>query len=211
MKINLIQRERTVDNIIHVAGVLAGLVAVIAMLIGAALYLPAASTASLAIYGAAMVAMLTCSAAYHMVPVARWKNVLQRLDHAAIFLKIAGTYTPFAAIKIGGVFGLGLLVSVWAIALLGSAGKMLLASTWDRIAIALYLGLGWIGVVMLQPLAASVTPVSLILLGLGGALYTIGVIFHLWRSLPYQNAIWHAFVLAGTGCHFGAVTSAVFA
>jgi hemolysin III len=95
--------------------------------------------------------------------------------------------------------------------LLGSAGKMLLASTWDRIAIALYLGLGWIGIVMFQPLAASVTPVSLILLGLGGALYTIGVIFHLWRSLPYQNAVWHAFVLAGTGCHFGAVTSAVFA
>ena len=96
-------------------------------------------------------------------------------------------------------------------ALLGSPGKMLmLASTWDRIAIALYLGLGWIGVVMFQPLAASVTPVSLILLGLGGAVIPSASSSTMWRSLPYQNAIGHAFVLAGTRCHFGAVTSAHF-
>jgi hemolysin III len=202
--------ERTLDNIIHVTGVVTGLLAVIAMLLAAALYLPAASTASLAIYGAAMLAMFTCSAAYHMIPVARWKGFLQRLDHAAIFLKIAGTYTPFAAIKIGGLWGVSLLATVWAVALLGSVGKMLLASTWDRVAIPLYLGLGWLGVAMFQPLAASVGPVTLILLAVGGALYSVGVIFHLWRSLPYQNAIWHAFVLAGTACHFGAVTSAVF-
>ena len=203
--------ERIADNIIHVTGLAAGLTAVVAMMVVAFLSLPAGSTASLAIYGVGLLTMLGCSAAYHMTPVTAWKGLLQRLDHAAIFLKIAGTYTPFGALKIGGTAGLALLGTVWSVALLGSGAKILLASTWDRLAILLYLALGWCGILMFQDLAVSVTPPTLILLGAGGVLYTVGVIFHLWRSLPYQNAVWHAFVLAGTGCHFGAVTSAVFA
>ena len=210
MKASLAAREHTVDTIVHVIGIFVGLFAVTAMMVAAACNLPLASTASLAIYGAGMLAMFVCSAAYHMIPASRWTGILQRLDHAAIFLKIAGTYTPFAAIKIGGVAGFGLLGSVWLLALLGAAGKLLLASTWDRIAVPLYLVLGWIGLVMLKHLVASVPPATLALLGIGGLLYTVGVVFHLWRSLPYQKAIWHVFVLAGTGCHFGAVTSAMF-
>lgn len=202
--------ERVADNAIHVIGLAAGLIAVIAMLVAAILYLPVASTASLAIYGAGLLAMLGCSAAYHMVQAAHWTRFLQRLDHAAIFLKIACTYTPFAAIKMGGTSGLVLLGSVWLVALCGSAGKLLLASTWDRFATPLYLSLGWGGVVMVQNLMESVTLLALILLGTGGVLYSVGVIFHLWRSLPYQKAIWHGFVLGGTACHFGAVTSALF-
>jgi hemolysin III len=203
--------ERVADNAIHVTGIVLGLIAVVAMLVAAMRYLPGTWTASLTIYGAAMLAMFGCSAAYHMVSAARWKGLLQRLDHAAIFLKIAGTYTPFAAIKIGGAGGFVLLGLVWLVALAGSAGKLLLASTWDRFAIPLYLTLGWVGVVIFHPLAASVSTLTLALLATGGVLYTVGVVFHLWRSLPYQNAVWHGFVLAGTGCHFGAVTSAVFA
>jgi hemolysin III len=203
--------ERVADGAIHVLGVALGLAAVTAMLIGAVRYLPALSTASLAVYGAAMLAMLVCSAAYHLAPVPSWKGLLQRFDHAAIFLKIAGTYTPFAVVKLGGVAGYALLGSVWMIALAGAAAKLLLVSSWDRAAIALYLALGWVGVVMFQPLAAAVAPAALILLGVGGVLYSVGVIFHVWRSLPYQNALWHLFVVAGTGCHFGAVTTAVFA
>lgn len=203
-------RERTADAVVHVAGVAIALVAVGAMLAAALASLPVSSTATLAIYGAAMLAMFGLSAAYHMVDVAHWKSVLRRLDHAAIFLKIAATYTPFALLKIGGSGGYALLISVWSIALFGAAGKLFLASTWDRLAVPLYLALGWAGVVMFEPLAASVTLPTLLLLGIGGALYTVGVAFHLWRRLPYQNAIWHLFVLAGTGCQFGAVTTAVF-
>jgi hemolysin III len=210
MKLAFTARERIADNIIHVAGLAAGLAAVVAMMVAAFGSLPAGSTASLAIYGAALLSMLGCSAAYHMIPVVAWKGFLQRLDHAAIFLKIAGTYTPFGAVKIGGTTGLALLGTVWSVALLCSGAKILLASTWDRLSLVLYLALGWFGIVMLQDLRTSVTLLTLILLGMGGVLYTVGVIFHLWRSLPYQKAIWHAFVLAGTGCHFGAVTSAVF-
>ena len=154
MKIRLTPGERMVDDIIHVTGVAIGLIAVIAMLIAAARSLPAASTACLAIYGVAVVTMLGCSAAYHMAPAMHWKEWLRRLDHAAIFLKIAGTYTPFAAIKIGDAGGLALLGSVWLVALLGSAGKLLLASTWDRLAVLLYLLLGWSGVVMVEVLGS---------------------------------------------------------
>jgi hemolysin III len=210
MQVPFTPRERIADNIIHLTGLAAGFTAVLAMMVAAFSSLPAVSTASLAIYGAGMLTMLGCSAAYHMIPVVAWKGFLQRLDHAAIFLKIAGTYTPFGAIKIGGTTGLALLGTVWSVALLCSGAKILLASTWDRLSLVLYLALGWCGIVMLQDLAASVTLLTLILLGMGGVLYTVGVIFHVWRSLPYQKAIWHAFVLAGTGCHFGAVTSAVF-
>jgi hemolysin III len=202
-------RERTADNVVHVIGIVAALIAVGTMLVVAVRHLPTKATASLAIYGAGMLAMFGCSAAYHMVPAASWKNFLRRLDHAAIFLKIAGTYTPFA-IKMGGAIGLGVLGSVWLVALLGAAGKLLLASTWDRFAVPLYLVLGWVGLVVFQPLAGALAPTSLILLGIGGVVYSVGVVFHLWRSLPYQNAVWHTFVLAGTGCHFVAVTSAIF-
>ncbi len=202
--------ERVADGVIHVAGIAAGLVAVTTMMIVAIPSLPVSATVSLAVYGASMLCMFGCSAAYHLIPAPRWKNTLRRLDQAAIFLKIAGTYTPFALVKMAGVAGFALLSSVWAIALLGAAGKLLLRFRWDRTAIALYLTLGWAGLVMLQPLSASAPALALALLALGGGLYSVGVIFHLWRSLPYQNAIWHLFVLAGTGCHFGAVTSAVF-
>ena len=210
MKASRASRERTADTVVHVVGVVVSLLAVSAMMAAAVFHLPPASTASLAVYGAGMLAMFACSAAFHLIPAARWRGVLQRLDHAAIFVKIAGTYTPFAAIKIGGIAGFGLLGSVWLLALLGAAGKLLLASTWDRLAIPLYLVLGWIGLVMIKPLVAALTPATLALLGIGGLLYTVGVVFHVWRSLPYQKAVWHGFVLAGTGCHFGAVTSAMF-
>jgi len=202
--------ERTADGIVHISGIAAGAIAVGAMLVGATRYLPAPSTASLAIYGSAMLAMLGCSAAYHMVTVPRWKDTLRRFDHAAIFLKIAGTYTPFAIVKLGGVAGYALLTSVWAVALAGAGAKLLLAARWDGASIVLYLALGWAALPMIAPLAASVPMPALLLLGLGGGLYSVGVIFHLWQSLPYQNALWHLFVLAGTACHFGAVTGALF-
>lgn len=202
--------ERLADNIIHAVGVSAGSVAVAAMLVAALIWLPFGSTLSLAVYGSALVLMLACSAAYHMIPHLGWKPLLQRLDHAAIFVKIAGTYTPFTAIKIGGPVATTVLVVVWAVAIAGVAGKLLLSSTWDRVAIPMYLALGWVGVLILGPLTASLGAIALTLLVAGGILYSVGVVFHLWRSLPYQNAIWHGFVLAATGCHFAAVSTAVF-
>lgn len=201
--------ERLADGIVHVTGVGAGLIAVAAMLAFAVPSQPAPALASLAVYGATLIAMFACSAAYNMVPAPRWKGVLRRFDHAAIFLKIAGTYTPFAVVKMEGLASAALLGSVWTVALLGAIGKLVLIDHWERTAIALYLALGWVGVLAFKPLAATLTLTVFVLLGLGGVLYSLGVIFHVWRSLPYQNAIWHVFVLAATACHFAAVVTAV--
>jgi len=201
--------EKLADNIVHVLGISSGLIAAALLLGWAATTQPLTATAALAIYCAGLIAMLGCSGAYHMIPATTWKGTLRRMDHAAIFLKIAGTYTPFALVKMGGSVGLALFVAVWTVALLGAAAKLLLETRWDGLAIGVYLALGWSGVATLQPLAASIAPASLILLGVGGVLYSVGVVFFVWRSLPFHNAIWHAFVLLGTACHFGAVSIAV--
>ncbi len=202
--------ERQADGLVHIVSVSAGVIAAAGLLAAAAPRLPISSTAGLAIYGVAMILMFGFSAAYHLVPAPTWKGLLRRCDQAAIFVKIAGTYTPFTFIKMGGVWGYGLLSAVWAVALVGVAAKLFLASNWDKAFVALYLVLGWMGLVAIQPLIASVPLTALMLLGIGGGLYTVGVIFHLWEKLRYQNAIWHFFVLAGAACHFGAVVSAIF-
>lgn len=198
------------DGVIHVIGVSAGLIAVVTILMIAAPSLPALSTLSLVIYGVAMIAMFSFSAAYNLIRVPGWKSRLRRLDQAAIFVKIAGTYTPFALVKLGDVTGFALLGVVWTVALSGAAAKLTLAARWDRLAVVLYLMLGWVGVLVWGSLTAALSSTTLILLGIGGVVYSIGVIFHLWHSLPHQNAIWHLFVLVGTGFHFGAVATALF-
>lgn len=202
-------REKLADNIVHVLGIMSGVVAATLLLGWAVMTQPLSATATLAVYCAGLVAMLACSGAYHMISAPNWKGRLRRLDHAAIFLKIAGTYTPFALLKMGGTSGLLLFSFVWAVALIGAAGKLLLATQWDRLAIGVYLALGWSGIAAFDPLVSSVAPAALILLAAGGIVYSVGVIFFLWRSLPYNSAIWHLFVLLGTACHFGAVSIAV--
>jgi len=202
--------ERIADAIIHMLGVAGSLIAVAMMLALAASTLPFGVTASLLVYGLATIVMFAASAAYHLIPVPDWKLFLRKLDQAAIFIKIAGTYTPFALIKMGGVAGYTLFSVVWAVALSGAVAKLLIQPKRDWFSIPLYLALGWAGLAAIQPLVMSVPSESLILLGVGGAIYTAGVAFHIWESLPYHNAIWHLFVLAGTACHFAAVTFAVF-
>jgi hemolysin III len=205
------QAEIKADGIVHAAGLMFCVPAAIALFVAALHTMPAKASFSVAIYGVGLIAMLSFSAAYHMIPAPDLKSLLRRLDQAAIFIKIAGTYTPFALFKMGGLAGYGLLGVVWAVALAGALGKLALDKTWDRLSIALYLALGWAGLAVIQPLVMAVPTISMFLLALGGVLYSVGVIFHVWNRLPYQNAIWHLFVLAATLCHFGAVAFAIFA
>lgn len=202
--------ERIADGAIHVIGISAGATAATLLVLAgmAALSLPIAI--SLTIYAVTMVAMFSCSAAYNLVDGPRWKARLRRLDQAAIFIKIAGTYTPFAIVKLGGALGFGLLTGVWAVAIAGATVKLIFAQRWERTAIALYLALGWAGLLVLWPLVRTVEPGVLILLVTGGILYSVGVVFHVWSSLPYQNALWHLFVLVATATHFAAVAWAMF-
>ncbi len=202
--------ERVADGIIHVVGISASLIAVSFLLIIALPRMDAASGAALTIYGIAIVSLFTVSAAYHMTPRMHWRPFLKRCDQAAIFLKIAGTYTPLV-ILIGSLFGYVVLAFVWLAALMGAFAKLALGERYERISVALYLPMGWASILLIWPIFTTLPPSAGWLIVAGGVLYTVGVIFHVWEKLKYQNAIWHAFVLAASSCHFAAVARASMA
>jgi hemolysin III len=157
------------------------------------------------IFGTTLVLLYAASTLYHATPGSRAKSVFQRFDHAAIFLLIAGTYTPFTLVSLRGGWGWTLLALVWGLAILGIVLQVTVPSWAKRISVPLYLVMGWLGVVAAEPLARSVHPDGLALLILGGVTYTLGVIFYAWRRLPYNHAVWHVFVMVGSVCHFSCV------
>ncbi|MSO80215.1 MAG: hemolysin III family protein [Alphaproteobacteria bacterium] len=198
--------ERRADALVHAAGVSAGLAAACVLGLAVLPSLAAVPAASVALYAASLIAVFAASAAYNLVGHARWKAALRRLDHASIFILIAGTYTPFGTRAIGrDADSYILLAIVWVLALIGVALKLGLTRRFDRTALVLYLLQGWAVVAAPGALLAALPVPALVLLVAGGVLYTAGVEFHLWRRLPYHNAIWHAFVLAAAACHFAAV------
>ena len=197
--------ENILDAIVHVAGVACGIAATGVLAIMTSLRAELALAVGLGIYAFGLLSMFVCSALYNMSRECRWRSVFRRLDHAAIFLLIAATYTPFALIAIGGRLGTDLLIFVWSIAAAGIVFKLVSPTRWQGLAIATYLLLGWTVVAALGPLIAATSLPGIILLFVGGVLYSAGVIFHVWSRLPYHRAIWHLFVLAAASCHFSAV------
>ncbi len=201
--------ERVADGLIHGVSVVGSLAAAATLMTVAILYLPPLSTVSIVVYCIGMIAVFGFSAGYNLVGRPGLKAILRRFDHAAIYVKIAATYTPFAMVKMGGAAGFGLLGAVWAVGLFGVAAKLFWPTQLVRTSYVLYLAQGWACLAALNPLTEALSGRALILLVLGGALYTVGVAFHLWHGLRYHNAIWHGFVLAGSACHFAAVVDAV--
>jgi hemolysin III len=197
--------EWRVDAMVHVAGLICGLAACITLAIVALPVEDPTVLLSLAIYGAALLAMLGCSALYNIAADGRRKALWRRLDHAAIFVMIAGTYTPFAGIAIGGAWGTGLLVFVWTVAAAGVVLKLLDPGRFETLSIAAYLSLGWTILVAIDHLITAVSLRALVLLAAGGILYSAGVLFYRWHRLPYQRAIWHGFVLAAAACQYFAI------
>jgi hemolysin III len=198
-------RERVADGCIHVVSVVASLIALVALIVVAIQTQAALWIVSLVIYGVALVATFSCSAGYHLIVRPKLKSIFRRLDHAAIFLMIAGTYTPFALMKMDAPWGLTLLAVVWSMAAIGIALKLFAPGYLEGLSTALYLVQGWAVIVAWKPLVAAVPGHVALLLMLGGVLYTVGVVFHLWEKLPFQNAIWHAFVLTAASVHYAAV------
>lgn len=197
--------EIIADGVVHAIGICAGLIGAVIIIVVASHSTRIVAIASVSIYATGLVAMLGFSAAYNMWPVSHTKWILRRFDHSAIYMLIAGTYTPFIAqLKISLVSG-GLLTGVWLTAGFGVVLKLVLPGRFDGMAVVLYLLLGWSGVMAYGSVIASLPSLTFWLLAAGGVLYSMGVIFHLWRSLRFQNAIWHAFVLLATVCHYAAV------
>ncbi len=203
------ERERLADTLVHIAGVAFGMIGATALMLASIGKLPARDIAGLAVYSAGLIAMFAASAIYNLARKPVLKERLRRLDHAAIFLMIAGSYTPFALIKIGGETGLALLAAVWGIALFGIAVKLWFPRRFDGLSVALYLAQGWVIIFALGPLIASVPQRSVVLLLVGGCIYTAGVAFHLLERLPFHNVVWHVFVLGGAVSQFLSIYEAV--
>ncbi|GIK47626.1 MAG: hemolysin III family protein [Hyphomonadaceae bacterium] len=164
------------------------------------------------IYALCVMTMIGCSMAYNLTEQPKRKALLRRFDHAAIFLMIAGTYTPFTTLRFDGAWAVSMTTIVWALALIGAAGKLFLPGVGKRVWLAFYVAMGWMIVAAFGPMLEGVPLAGLILLAAGGALYTIGVPFYIWEKLPFRRAIWHGFVMAAAGVHYAAVlTGVVFA
>jgi len=197
------------DGVVHALGLALGVAGAVALVVLAVSYGKPVLLAPLSVYAAGLVGMLACSAAYNILRSSRWRAWLRRFDHAAIFAMIAGTYTPFTTLGLDGGWSLGLTVVVWAVATVGIVLKLWQPRRIEAVSLILYLGLGWIGLVAVGPLRAALDPLTLALLAAGGIVYSAGVVFHVWRRLPYHNAIWHGFVLVAAGIHYLAVLTVV--
>ena len=198
--------ELIADGIVHGVGILVA-VALGAILLTFAAYETAPEELpALVLYVGSLLAVLGISLAFNLCPIdSRAKRTLARLDQAAIFLFIAGTYTPFLVLLGATPFNIALGALVWGAALTGMLLKLLVPQRFGRGAIVLYLGIGWSGVLMLQGLAAHLPAASLWLLVAGGLTYSVGVIFHLWEKLNFHNALWHGFVVVGASLHLVSV------
>lgn len=203
--------ERIADAAVHCTGLaLAVLAAPVLVTLCAVFYGAGKEIAGVSIYVAGMLLMLGCSAAYHMIPTTAWREVLRRMDHAAIYLKIAATQTPFAVL-IGGSGAPWLLGTVWTAALGGAAAKLFWPERMGRLALPLYLALGWAGAALFWPAAdgEALAFATSVLVVVGGLLYTIGVGFFLAERLRFHNAIWHSFVLVATFVFYSAVMAEI--
>jgi len=201
--------ELAADRIIHLMGTLAGVVGS-AILVGIAAVVADRRTfyASL-VHSVCLLTMLRCSAAYNLASNASRREFLRKLDHAAIFLMIAGTYTPFTTCRLNGVWAIGMTAAVWMGAVTGAVMKLICPRSVERVSIVAYLALGWIILVGMRPMLSSVDVRTAVLIGVGGVIYSIGTGFHLWRALPFHNEIWHSFVLVAASCHYAAILHGV--
>jgi hemolysin III len=202
--------EMRADIAAHVVGILCGLVGTLVLMLQASngpLLLVLGAT----LYAIGLLAMLGFSAAYNLWPPSPVKETLRRLDHAAIFVMIAGTFTPFLLARVGGAAGFGLLAFAWSVAIAGVWMKLVYPRRWERLTVGLYIGLGLSIIVVADQLAQVISPVSGYLLIAGSVMYILGVVFHLWERLPYQNAIWHWMVLIAAVLHYSAVFTEVAA
>ncbi|MFQ5890571.1 MAG: hemolysin III family protein [Gemmatimonadota bacterium] len=157
------------------------------------------------VFGATLILLYGASTLYHSIQHPRAKTVLMAVDHSAIFLLIAGTYTPFSLVSLRGPWGWSLFGVIWGLAILGIVLDVTILRGRGVVRTALYVAMGWAIVVAAKPMLAAVAPGGLVLLLVGGVAYTAGIGFYAWRRLPYHHAVWHLFVLVGSGLHFFAI------
>lgn len=199
------EAEELWNRCTHGFGALMSLIGVIFLISRASQAHDSYRLISSCIYGTALFTFYCLSTAYHTVRRPYLRYVMRILDHASIYLMIAGSYTPFTMVTLRGPWGWSLFGVVWGLGTIGMVLKIFTAHRLKVIGPVIYLALGWSALIALKPLSAALASTGLLLLFLGGAAYTIGVLFYLWEKLPYNHAIWHLFVLTGSACHFVAI------
>jgi len=195
-------REDFANSIIHGVGFILSIIGMCVLIAFASIYGNAWHVISCSIYGSTLVFLYTASTLYHSIQLAKAKRVLRVLDHSTIFLLIAGTYTPFTLVNLRGPWGWSLFGVIWALAVIGILFETTMLRKGAIVSVAFYVAMGWVVVVAIKPMLSLVDTGGLVLLLLGGVAYTTGVVFYLWRQMPYNHAIWHVFVLAGSALHF---------
>jgi hemolysin III len=197
--------EEIASGVTHGVGFLLALAMLSLMVVYAALRGTAWHVVACSLYGSTLILLYAASTLYHSLTSERAKRVLKAIDHSAIFLLIAGTYTPFLLVSLRGAWGWSLFGVLWGLAAVGIGFKAFLAGRHKRLSTLIYLGMGWMVVIAIGPLWIHLPRGGLVWLVAGGLFYTTGTVFYLTRRVPYSHAIWHGFVLAGSLCHFFSV------
>ncbi len=204
-----ISAEELANAVTHGAGFVLSITGFVILLVLAALRGGAWHIVGCAIYGATLVCLYAASTLYHGIPSPRLKRALRIFDHSAIYLLIAGTYTPFVLVNLRGGWGWSLFGIVWGLALTGIFLKFWFVDRFQILSTTVYLLMGWLAVIAARPLLVMVPRAGLLWLLAGGLLYTLGVVFYAWKRIPYNHVIWHVFVIAGSTCHYFAVLYSV--
>lgn len=198
-------REEIANSVTHGIGAVLAIAGLAVLVAFAARNGDAWHVVGCSVFGAALIVSFTTSTLYHSVRVEHVRRALRALDHSAIFLLIAGTYTPFLLVNLRGPWGWSLFAVIWTLTFAGIGLRLALKGRLHGLVVSIYLAMGWAVVVATKPMLEHVGTGGLVLLAAGGLAYTAGVVFYKWRRLPYNHAIWHGFVLAGASLHFFAV------
>lgn len=197
--------EEIVNSITHGIGALLSIVALVFLIMVAGEYGDIWHLVSFIIYGCSLIVLYLSSTLYHSFTNPKLKNVFARFDHISIFLLIAGTYTPILLTTLRGVWGWSLFAIIWGMAITGAVIRSIYLHRFRKLMVGIYLVMGWMAIVAAKQIYLKMPGPSIVFLVLGGVAYSLGVIFYMWRKLPYSHGIWHLFVLAGSTLHFFAI------
>ena len=206
---NRVSIEELANSVTHGIGLGLSVAGFAALLVLATVHGGAWRIVSCAIYGVSLICVYASSTLYHGLRSQRVKHILKVFDHSAIFLLIAGTYTPFLLVNLRGSWGWSLLGIVWGLAAAGIVLKFWFVDRYPILSTGGYVLMGWLALIAVKPLLQAVPTIGLIWLLAGGLMYTVGVAFYAWRRIPYNHVIWHLFVMAGSACHYFAVVYSV--
>ena len=199
--------EEIANTVTHGLGALLSITGLVILVICAVAYGSVWHVVSYAIFGSTLIILYLASTLYHGLPAPAAKRLFKIIDHSAIFLLIAGTYTPFLLTNLRGAWGWSLFGVIWGLSAVGIFLKCVCISRFQKASVIIYIGMGWLIVIAMREMAIHVQTTSILLLVAGGLFYTVGVLFYVWRRLPYNHAIWHLFVMGGSVSHYFSVYS----